>query len=363
MKEDFKTQEATVGGSSTMESERISKSEVYLQHLLAEARSFSGEYPQFLANHLPMMLVALHRLGATEKRLADCFEHYRDAHGLVAMADSNLPIDAIRWKEGLGDRSREGDYRLFLTLETERLGIDRVLISYLPDLLPGLAASAMHGLMRLAYGVYRSDEQEVGAALGYWASTFLMLGETKGSPPITADPAEVLVRLSQRKGLADVKVELDLLWHFMRAVSRKPEFAPVVDWLAIVPDSLERIARASLVLYTGSLDFCALHALTGAHWIRMITPLAPRPDLIVRYFWQAIAALYPKMGFPGLPSKTEVDEWRSIRAPDWDDIASAACRSNDEHDISLVFSAREEWKHYRDPLYRVAAAKRLQLIE
>jgi hypothetical protein len=41
--------------------------------------------------------------------------------------------------------------------------------------------------------------------------------------------------------------------------------------------------------------------------------------------------------------------------------AAAAC--DDEHDISLTFSAHEEWKAYGDRLYQVVAARRVRLIE
>ena len=58
---------------------------------------------------------------------------------------------------------------------------------------------------------------------------------------------------------------------------------------------------ASLALYAGTMDFCALHALTGCHWLRLIEPLTPDFGLALRYFWQAIGALYPKIGFPDLP--------------------------------------------------------------
>ena len=38
--------------------------EIELDRLLREGRRYSGEFPAFLANHLPMVLVAMHRLGA-----------------------------------------------------------------------------------------------------------------------------------------------------------------------------------------------------------------------------------------------------------------------------------------------------------
>jgi hypothetical protein len=48
--------------------------------------------------------------------------------------------------------------------------------------------------------------------------------------------------------------------------------------------------------------------------------------------------------------------------PDWPEIAAAAVKSDDEHDLSLTFSAREEWRTYGDRLYQVVAARRVKLI-
>src|SRR5258708_26882870 len=106
-----------------------------------------------------------------------------------------------------------------------------------------------------------------------------------------------------------VEPELDLLWHFMRAVAAKPEFPALVDWLAIGPETFRRATAASLALYAGTMDFCALHAVTGCHWLRPIKPGAPDFALALRYFWQSIAALYPKLGFPELPIAAMLDGW------------------------------------------------------
>jgi hypothetical protein len=228
--------------------------------------------------------------------------------------------------------------------------------------LPGLAASATHGLMRLAYGVLRDDEEEIAIALGYWAATYLELGAAEGNAPVTDDPAEVLLRMRQVDSFRCVETELDLLWHFMRAIAAKPEFRPIVDSLAIGPGTAARMREASLALYAGTMDFCALHAVTGCHWLRMLRPATPDPQPALRYFWQAIAALYPKIGFPELPDAEAVEGWRRLPCPAWPDIDAAAVRSDDEHDLSLVFSAREEFRTFGDRLYQVVAARRMQLI-
>ncbi len=216
--------------------------------------------------------------------------------------------------------------------------------------------------MRLAYGVLRGDAAEVGAALGYWSATYLTLGPATGAKPITDEPAEVLLRLRDVELYRNVEVELDLLWKFMAAMAAKPEFTPVIDWLAIGPGTLQRVASSSLALYAGTMDFCALHALTGAHWLRILWPVLPDPGLALRHFWQAIAALYPKIGFPDLPSAEMLQAWRKSPCPDWPEIKAAATGSDDEHDLSLTFSALEEWKAYGDPLYRYVTARRLGLV-
>jgi hypothetical protein len=333
-----------------------------LDRLLEEARTFSAEFPLFLANHQPMMLVALQRLGASDRRLQDWFAIYRDANGLVPEPSPIAPIERDSWRSALSDRSRERDYRAFFTGEVARLGIRPAIGAYLPTLTPGIAASALHAFMRLAYGVMREDAKEVGTALGYWSATYLELCPATGAPPVTSDPAEVLLRMKPVEAFKHVEPELDLLWHFMHAVAAKPEFRSVVDLLDIRADSLRRVAAASLVLYAGTMDFCALHALTGAHWLRLLWPTLSDGDLALRYFWQAIAALYPKIGFPDFPSTEQLEEWRRSPTPDWPDIMAAAVSCDDEHDISLTFSAFEEWKHYGDPLYKVVAARRVRLM-
>lgn len=334
-----------------------------LTRIVARTREFSVEFPQFLANHLPMVLVAMRRMGGTDRRLAEYFNAYRDANGLVPPPPPVAPIGREQWTDSLGDRSRESDYRTFFVDEVRRLGVRTTLATYLPTFVPAVTSSALHALMRLAYGVMTGDEMEIGTALGYWAATYLVLGKATGAAPITDDPAEVLLKIRDYPTFRHVEVELDLLWHFMRSMAAKPEFLPVVDWLRIGPGTHDKIAKASLALMAGTMDFCAVHAVTGTHWIRLLQPYWPDHGLALRYFWQAIAALYPKIGFPDLPSTEQLDEWRRAPCPGWPEIMAAAVRSNDEHDLSYTFSSHEEWKVYGDPLYRFVAARRVGLIQ
>jgi len=333
-----------------------------LERAVAWSRQWSAEFPFFLANHLPMVLVALHRMGASDERLEEYCEWYRRENGLVPVPERIADITRDNWRDFLGQREREGDYRVFFAGEVARLGATEAAIRYLPQLMPGIAASALHAFMRMAYATLADSDQETGVALGYWAATYLPLGHSRGGAATTGDPAEVLAFMYGPAAFRHVEVERDLLWHFMRAVALKPEFVPVVDLLAIGPATHDRVARASLALYVGTFDFCALHAVTGTHWLRLIAPRTPDRAAPLRYFWQAIASLVPKIGFPSLPSADELEAWRRAPLPDWPEIYREAIARDDEHDLSLSFSAGEEFKRYGDPLYRYAAAKRLNLV-
>ena len=333
-----------------------------LDTLLDDSRRFSVEFGPTLANHLPMVMVALAGLGASDRRLRQYYAFYRDTNRLRLAPANGRRIDAGNWREHRGDRRLEGDYRGFFMAEVRRLGAAGAERAYLPDLATGIGASALHALMRLAYAEMTGNEAEIGLALGYWATTYLALAPSGGAAPVTDDPAAVLARLAGQADLREIRPESDLLWHAMRAVGRDPRFAPVIDWLAIDDRTLARMAGASLVLFAQTMDFCALHAVTGSHWIRLIPADRVERALLIRYFWQAIAAVYPKMGLPALPDEAAIAAMREAPCPPWPEIAAAACASDDEHDHSLVFSAWQEEATYGDPLYRRVAARRVRLI-
>ncbi len=333
-----------------------------LERAVAWSRQWSAEFPFFLANHLPMVLVALHRMGASDERLEAYCQIYHEQNGLVPISERTAKVTRDNWREFIGQREREGGYRAFFAGEVARLGATPAAVHYLPELIPGTAASALHAFMRMAYATLTDSDEETGVALAYWAATYLPLGASHGRAATTDDPAEVLAFMYGPATFRQVETERDLLWHFMRAIALKPEFAPVVDLMAIGTDTHDRVARCSLALYAATLDFCALHAVTGTHWLRLIAPRTPDRATPLRYFWQAIASLVPKIGFPTLPSADQLEAWRRMPLPDWPEIFCEAIIHDDEHDLSLSFSAGEEFKRYGDPLYQYAAAKRLNLV-
>jgi Questin oxidase-like len=241
----------------------IHQSKLYA--VLAQSREDSVEFPLMLANHAPMVIIALDRLGASGRAIEKWYEMYHIRHNLTPVRGVPAPIDRGRWKEALGDRTREADYRDFFAGEVTKLGAVGAIRAYLPHLLQGVAGSATHPLMRLAYGIIAEDDNEIAVALGYWACCYLHLPEPTDAQPDTDDPAEVLAGIASIDGVLCAKPETDLLWHSIRAIGALPQFRPVVDRLAIGAETPRLMAETALALYLSTMDFAALHALTGLH--------------------------------------------------------------------------------------------------
>jgi len=330
--------------------------------LIAATRAMSAEFPVMLASHLPMVIEALYRLGASSDRLEAYFEHYNRISAVPPLGPSIAPVGREDWQTALGDRSREHDLRRFFMAEARRLGGAGAIRLYVPQLAPGVAASALHGLMRLAYGVIRGDDAEIGTALGYWAATYLPLRDEPAGPPVTDDPLDLALHMRAQPEFRNVSFDAHLLWHWIREIGNRDAFAPVIGRLAMKPDTLDRVGGVSAALYASTMSFEALHAVTGSHWVRMVAAHMADPAPLVRHFWQAILAVYPKIGCPLPASEEEMAALRALTPPPDAETAAAAVASDDEHDHSLTFSAFQEFARTGDPIYRVLAAKRMQLL-
>ncbi|MDM9622888.1 hypothetical protein A6U87_08025 [Rhizobium sp. AC44/96] len=332
--------------------------------LIAEIGRRSGEFPVSLANHLPMVLEAIARLGASTARLEEYADHYIRVHAVPFPPPGVSPLDETGWIGVLGDRRREADLRLFFEAVVGQIGGPAAVRQYLPVLAPGVAASATHGLMRLAYALLREDDTEVAASLGYWAATYLAYdGIPADRGRTVTDPLAHLVAMRDEPSLHGVEAPTHLLWKWIEAMGRLPAFQDRLGRMIAGPDFLDRIRPAALSLYAGTMSFEALHAVTGCHWLRLVSSHVAEPQHLAMHFWEVVLALYTKIDMPLPPADDVMDAWRHLPLPDDREIAAAAVASDDEHDHSLVFSAFEEYRYTGDLLYKVVAARRVGLID
>lgn len=330
-----------------------------LIELLAHNRQYDSEYQGGLSNHLSVALVALQRLGATDARLREYFDRYR--RRLEPRRAPASPLNRESWQAHRGTLKRYADYVVFFEEELRHLGLERLLRTYLPPLLPGLAAAAFHAQIRLAYALEAQDPLDAAASLAYFADSYLPLGPGKGAAPLSDPPIELLRRLARTPELATHSSHGGLITDRMAEVAAHPAFAPVIDWLPAADATLDRIAEAALVLYASTGDFTALHCLTGTHALRIAWPFLPDPALAARYLFQALCAAYVSIGTPPLLTDGERTRLARAEAPSWAEIGAAAISSSDEHVIKLVYSARQEDAAYKNPLCRHVAAEKAGL--
>jgi hypothetical protein len=316
--------------------------------LLAEGRDHAPQYGNRLTNHLPMALVALDRLGADAATLRRFADGYARRLGSVAPPASGLdPHDYL----GSG-----GDYPRFVRFFQERIreaGVEAVLRDWVPVLMPGLAASAFHAMIRLAYALDSGVEDEIARALAYWASEYASL-------PLSQAPSEGAL------GEIAEGLRLKMMGHVFRPgiiIDRMLEVAwhPALAGAAVQPrmaPALADIARFGLDAYWAREDFTLLHVVTGCHAFRIVQPFVNDRAQALRYLWQAVLAAW--LTVVTSPSgREDATDWP---APGHEAIAAQARLSSDDHVIKLCHSALCEYRAYGDRRYLRAAARKLGFV-
>lgn len=311
-----------------------------LQRLLADGAQLGPEYGDGLSSHLPMALVALHRLGAGEARLQAFATRYGSR--LPPAPPAQPWPSGDDWTGRFGDFSSWPVYRSLFTDWLEAEGGEAVLQQVLPRLMPGCAAMAFHGAIRLAYAVQAGLVSEVADSLAYWACRYLPLGALPERPGRVADPQPLLRRL--RAGVST----RPLIAHRMADAARSPALHAEIARLAIDGQTLQRLARLSAQAYAGSGNFTALHLLTACHAMRVLQVFVDEPLPALRWFWQAWATGVVAAKLRALPPAPLLP---------WSRIVPVALASNDEHLIKLVDSCRAETQAYGGDDWRHAASR------
>jgi hypothetical protein len=316
---------------------------------LLQSRRHAPLYGNRLANHLPMALLALDRLGADAATLTCFADGY--ARKLLPAAESSSALDP---HDALGS---SGDYPRFVLFFQDRIreaGLDAVLHDWVPVLVPGLAASAFHAMIRLAYAIEGGLDDEIALALAYWASEYVTL-------PLPLAPGEgTLDEIAERLRLA-------MAGHVFKPgiiIDKMLEIAwgPALAGAAVQPiaaPQLSDIARFALQAYSRREDFTLLHIVTGCHAFRIVQGYANDQAQARRYLWQAVLAAWLTVAAASNGMQQEA-------AGDADEtgereIAARALLASDDHVIKLCYSALCEYREYGDPAYLRVAARKLGL--
>lgn len=321
------------------------------------------EYGGGLANHGPMAAEALGVLG--HEALIPAFVDVYAPR--LAPLEVGRPLDPARFAASIGNGADADWVATFLGL-LEREPWQDVLGRWLPDLLPGLFAAAMHGLLRTGHAVRALHEgatppriRELAFGLAYWASRHHPLPGAPGSAPVPGlGPLALLGELplvpsaERNPGFFDAAVRvLDGRTDFAAAIARLDLAG--ADPSEMISDLCREAAR--LYLVHPELRIAYAHCVTGPSALRLVAdhldPASLRAG--VGYAVQAVAALHVTHALRSDAPTGPSAETARLAGSTAEIRYRAAC-SAEEHAIKLTEACLREDAVRSDPVLRLAAA-------
>lgn len=314
----------------------------FCKFLIDDTSKFSHLYGDRLANHLPMSLVALDAMGATESQIRWFTEFYQKRLEIrdTKVTKSVSHISDILWKSD----SFEGAVSFFLQ-KIHHSNIHTVLTEYIDLLTPGISASAFHALIRLSYGIEIQSPNEVAIWLAYLTTKYQFVGEPSSSSHDTPEDC-----MSRTHAIV-WKIEIDrsgIIADYIYQVSHSALFHPFLTVSADI--SIDSIADITLNAYLASHNnFTLLHGVTATHALRSILPFSWNRQRMLEYFWIAFVAAYMTTGeryaaYAPRQIMIDGDEYFDIQK-------KLACESLDDHTIKLTYTTWREWQRSGDTRY------------
>jgi hypothetical protein len=319
-----------------------------LDEALQRLRDTGPERDGWLSNHAPMAVEALTHNGRGSMVHA-WIDGYRDR--LEEAPRGISPIGREEWREPLGDPVRTGDWIAFFEREMHEAPWRDVLGTWWPRLLPGIAAGATHGVIRVGHAVRALLDREtaprvdeLGQGLAYWAARWQPLAPAGQGPYRSTDPRSALDAIprvpDQRLGVRSRLAQLADL-------SGWPEAAGQVPGDGEVRDRLRAIVTAA-VLRHGEYGYgnplMLVHSATAPAAVLRTLPALPAhlaaPSLEAA--WAASAAMIAAYS-PAAPRRFEG------AATDPEDTIARAVSSDDPHAIKFADTAVEMYRIAPDP--------------
>jgi hypothetical protein len=323
------------------------------RRMVESSHQYDAIYRGHLANHLPMAVVALEGLGATDVEIV----RFARTHAMH-LEPLRPPQSAVaRGEEGhaIGQPDAFPAWLARFEAEIDARGTARVLNDWTDRLLPGVSGGAFHGVIRVAYALETGSAAELAHALAYWSSCWQSLG---GPPAFTGTltPAQVLARMAADPAFAGKRAAGSNIAERTAAAADAPALRAHVASANPARVNLDSLAEAALHAYAASGDFTTLHMVTGVHAARTLLPYSAAGGDAHAHLWLALAAAFAGAGSPGFVG------WAAKRGrdEDWDVLRARAIRCEDEHDVKIAYTCWREWQRTGDDLYRQAASARLR---
>lgn len=313
-------------------------------------RHRAGEFLDYnvTANHAPMVLIALYRMGADHDQLRQYYAKVGIGSTASEKRALQVPrIDRGSWTKYLGIFGAWSSYRQFFQDEIGKHGVQEVLASYLPPLMRGVAGHAFHPLIRVGYGIDLNDKDEIAFGLAYWASAYLPAPEIAKTKS-RVDPAGMLNELKNSEWLRGVKPHGQNIARRIGQFYAHEEFRRLVRPIELDSDRpLDAIAQAIAEAFRGHHHFTMLHGVTSCHAMRMILPYCEKQEEVLSMYWFSVCAAY--LSVINVP----VDLFHPLpdREANWPRMQKDAIATGNEHTIKLAYTCLKESGEYPNVYY------------
>lgn len=336
------------------------------------------EFRGWLSNHGPMVAEALVRRGHGEV-LSRWLDGY--VRRLEPVPGATRPIGAD-WRNALGDVSRVADWTQYFEEVLAGQPWPIALNTWWPRLLPGIAAGATHGVIRVGHAVrtLRTDGEsplrirELAHGLAYWAARW----EPVNVPADFWDPhpddasadiqaVQAVLRTLPHLTRPEDRLDFDTWAHCMDVlpgwtdavfgirIPENPEQARA--WLAQMVDT----AVARYLWYGHGDGIMLVHSVTAPNAVLRVLPSLEerwwRPSALAA--WIAVATL-TALYAPGTPADPSVLPPFPMGPRAAEEAFARAVAHGDEHVIKLADSALDSFARTQDSqalaaIYRAAA--------
>jgi hypothetical protein len=325
------------------------------------------EYAGGLANHGPMAIEALERLG--HQALIPAFLGLYAAR--IPEAATGQHLSAAGELEALGDIARAEDWVATYEGRLEEGDWRGVVATCVPPLIAGLFAGAGHGFLRVAHAVRsleasdnRLRRNELARGLAYWSARHQTLpGELGlGVSQAARGPAS----MGRWPLMDEVESRNGFFFESIRQLDQFPAFAEAIERYALprydeLDEFLSDLCRVAAALYLDhpALRIAYVHALTIPSAARLVAPYLPEDEAcrLGSAVFQATAAMHSLFGTPVEKiERPDPDAEVERVSENWDEIRYHAASSLQEHAIKMVEACWREDQIREDPILRRAAA-------
>jgi hypothetical protein len=283
---------------------------------------------------------------------------------LDAAPPPEKPLSEEEWPAALGASDRFPAWLALFETEMADRPVAAVVEEWVPRLVPGTVAAALHGLIRTAHGLRAVGEAdtpsrrvEVATGLAYWASRYhelpgppVLLGH-QGVPEALADLPYLPEETPQAFLISDLVAHMaDISDEFEQAVA---SLGSGGDAIALLDALAVGGARAYLRNAESGDAIALIHTITGPLAVELVLPWLAEEDrdAALAYAWQAVAALHVAYAL----DRHEPDA-ESGAAPSRDELVERALRSGDAHALKLTEAALRCYARTQEPALLRAAA-------